>query len=331
MRFALLLFAASALAQTPPPNCPPFCAQFDSATVAPSAPQTGGQVHTQGTTDTAQGTLQYTNITVRDFMSQTLEVRHDQIRGPEWLDTDRYDFAAQFQPHTSIQNLAQMVQILLLDRFGMIIHREPVERPVYNLEVAAGGPKFGSSSSAGTNPGVTADVAGDHWQVSVQGTLRHFANFLSDELDRPVLDKTGLAGSYQFTAAWDKANISSALEQQLGLKLVPAEGPVETIVVDNGHPLPPDSLADEAAFAIQIGFIAREDWPGGLCVGDGFNRYADRIGLSRTQKQALRTQRGKAALEMLTPAQRAKLDSLPAEVKRARERHEIPQVEPLCH
>lgn len=327
MRFGYLLLAATALAQTPVPTLASRSSpQFDSDLVTPAEPQTGSQVRVQGSIDTVQGMLKYTNITVKDFMSQALDLRPDQIRGPDWLDMNRYDFSATFPPHTSAPNVSLMVQELLMDRFRMTTHTETEQRPIYNLVASEGVPHFT------LKPGADA-ATGTHGHVTIKGSMRHFAGFLSHEADRPVIDETGLTGSYEFSLDWDDSAIAQALGPQLGLKLVPTTGPVEIMVFDRAEPLHVDTLADKVAFAIQIGVISREDWPGNLCVADGYQRYARDIGLTVVQRQLLFTPRGKAALDVLSPAQRATLDSLPAELRQEREKHPYPASfeGPLCH
>lgn len=223
LRFALLLIACAALAQTP---------RFDSATITPSAPASGGQVHVQGLTDTAKGTLTYSNITLKELVADAFELREDQIRGPEWLAMQRYDVSATFPPHTRIETIDGMLQALLAEHFRMTMHRESQQSSVYGLRVAPGGPKFTSGQD---NAIVNADQTGTHWHVTAECTISHFANFLSRELDRPVIDQTGLTGSYKFMIDWEDGKLGSALEQQLGLRLEPSTGPVEILVVDHAN------------------------------------------------------------------------------------------------
>ncbi len=78
--------------------------------------------------------------------------------------------------------------------------------------------------------------------------MLRFAEFLTDEAGRPVVDKTGLAGSYDLTLDWAVDNnvatndsgpsLFTAMQDQLGLKLESAKGPVETIVVDHAERTP---------------------------------------------------------------------------------------------
>jgi uncharacterized protein (TIGR03435 family) len=242
MRYGILLFAGLAFAQAPP--------QFDVATIKPAAPQTDGRTHTRTSTDTDTGKLNYTNVSLRDVMGQAYKVQRYQISGPGWIDTERFDIVAQFPPHSSADRVPQMLQALLADRFKLTTHRETRELPIYALLAAKGGPKF---KAAETSTGVTSDSNRTRWHVVAKVTMPRFAEFLTDEAGRPVVDKTNLNGAYDLTLDWAVDNsviandaaagpsLFTALQEQLGLKLESSKGPVETIVVDHAERTPTDN------------------------------------------------------------------------------------------
>jgi uncharacterized protein (TIGR03435 family) len=162
-----------------------------------------------------------------------------------------------------------MMQALLEERFHMKTHRETREVPVYLLTVDKGGPKFQAAKQGSCQP---SDTSGDfipHFdgipcgepRVSRKGpvtvidfrgvTLDAFAKDLHPD-GRSVIDRTGLAGTFDIHleeeaeaprapapgsgAASDPSPSSSfivALREQLGLRLVPAKGPVEFLVIDH--------------------------------------------------------------------------------------------------
>lgn len=136
----------------------------------------------------------------------------------------------------------RMLQQVLADRFGMKAHMEARELPAYDLVVAKGGSKL-------KGPGPN-DSGATQWKAQdgkVQWTGAPLANFvfaLSNETGRPVVDKTGLTGRYSFTLEFEPAaragkdesgrpSVFTALEEQLGLKLVPAKEPVDVLVIDS--------------------------------------------------------------------------------------------------
>jgi uncharacterized protein (TIGR03435 family) len=186
---------------------------------------------------------------------------------PDWTATERFDVTAKVAPAdldtfhklTGAQRMV-MFQRVLADRFKLQVHREPREVPVYNLVVAAGGVKMKQAKPGDPYPNGLEDTYGKNMVISEPGKLEAQAGVMTDLAallshlgERQVVDKTGLAGKYDFTLLWppDQAEISNpgglgsppsdasgpslftALRDQLGLKLEPATGPVEYFVVDH--------------------------------------------------------------------------------------------------
>ena len=163
----------------------------------------------------------------------------------------------------------RMLQALLAERLKLTLHRETKELPIYELAVAPDGPKLQESKPGDVYPNASPDGRGGaRWmqfgpgQLTGQGVpVGDLANYLSRRLGRTVLDKTGLTGKYNFTlqtpsvgnlAPFDKRtaerqqgndsasfpepsddSILTAIQEQLGLKLEPAIGQVEVLVIDH--------------------------------------------------------------------------------------------------
>lgn len=137
---------------------------------------------------------------------------------------------------------AAMMQIVLADRFGMKAHMETREMPAYALVVARNGPKLKVSSSVATSG--SSQFGGGGGEVKwVNSPLTNLKFLLAKETGRPVVDQTGLTGKYDFTLEYTPAaepatgeggrpSIFTALEDQLGLKLLPSKQPVDVLVVD---------------------------------------------------------------------------------------------------
>jgi len=144
----------------------------------------------------------------------------------------------------------QMLQALLAERFHLQVHREQRETPVYALVVGRNGPKFQESAP---NAGATAQVhvMGRNYQLVLpKGTMADLAGMIENSgfLDRMVVDKTGLTGTYGLKLTYtpdirsnrqnpDSNDISivQALQQQLGLKLEPQKAIMEVLVVDHAE------------------------------------------------------------------------------------------------
>lgn len=178
----------------------------------------------------------------------------DQIEGlPSWGDSAQFtidakmdeDMAAAFQklsPKDRNRQRMLMQRSILEDRFQLKAHHETRERPIYELVVAKSGSKLKETDSA--TPGGYSMGSGKLTGKGIEVTTLTYS--LSNEVGRYVIDKTGLAGKYDMDLKWTPddegpghesadagPSIFTALEEQLGLKLVAAKGPVDTIVVDH--------------------------------------------------------------------------------------------------
>jgi uncharacterized protein (TIGR03435 family) len=179
------------------------------------------------------------------------------VGGPEWVQSARYD----------INEMLLMIRALLEDRFKLKVHREPRELPAYELVVTRPGAAglrtsdvdcdalFAAGQVTRPEPGVRprcgmtngpVGVSGDTGLMAGAFSMSQFAQFLQ-RVGRPVIDKTGLAGRYDFDLAFaplapptagapadpSRPTIFVALEEQLGLKLQPTNGPLDVIVIDS--------------------------------------------------------------------------------------------------
>jgi len=178
-----------------------------------------------------------------------------QISGiPIALDSQKFDIEAKSDPSVDAQlsklssdqaklQKQLMIQDLLADRFKLTTHKEIKQLPVFNLVVAKSGSKLQESKINGRTFNTRRG------QLSDQGaTIAVLADQLAGELGRPVIDKTALAGRYDFTFKWtpdnstvaassdDPPSIFTAVQEQLGLKLESTKGPVETLVIDHIEP-----------------------------------------------------------------------------------------------
>lgn len=182
--------------------------------------------------------------------------------GPAWMDSDHYDILALTPGDKRPAHDEQMAMLrtLLADRFQLTFHRESKEFSIYALEVAKGGVKTGSglreSKAAATDPPQLISTVYPQKLVlpARNATMADFVSLLQRAvLDRPVVDKTGLTGRYDFDLEWapDETQFGgevpvaptdaqsppffTAIEQELGLKLEATRGPIEALVVDRAE------------------------------------------------------------------------------------------------
>jgi uncharacterized protein (TIGR03435 family) len=210
------------------------------------------------------------NVDLKSLIANAYGVRPDQISGgPGWTDSDHFDVEAKvvpadgaaLQPPTKEQrNL--MLRSMLADRFKLAVHNETKEAPIYEMVIAKGGSKFqdakpGDSNPNGTKgpdgvarPGMTMSMGPGHLKGSAM-QLAALTTWLSSQLGRPIVDKTGLTGKYDIDLHWTPdpgpgsvdatstdasgPSIFTAVQEQLGLKLVSTKGPIDTLVIDHAE------------------------------------------------------------------------------------------------
>ena len=201
-------------------------------------------------------------ITLQRLIQLAYRVQDAQLAGgPDWLNTAKFDIDARLDPSAVAAMHKQMAEhnggdlkVLLSDQFKLAVHSENRILPVYDLVVESGGPKLQQIDGVRMlrmEPG----------QLTSQGTpIDLLAAQLSMRLGRTVVDKTGLKGSYAFNLHWtpdpaelerlkqggqeqpvtsadlpEGPSLSTALQEQLGLKLVPHTETVPVLVIDRAE------------------------------------------------------------------------------------------------
>ncbi len=161
--------------------------------------------------------------------------------GPAWIGSERYDMVAEL---ASDGSPSLTLQALLADRFKLQFHRQQTYSPAYNLVVGQSGPKIKQSTAGPVGPPSLFVNLSPPPSVATlparNATMAEFAALMQRVVvNKPVIDKTGLSGRYNFDLEWtpgkatpdSKPDIFTAV-QQLGLDLVPSEALLDTIVVD---------------------------------------------------------------------------------------------------
>jgi uncharacterized protein (TIGR03435 family) len=247
IRLAIALGAVSiALAQAP--------ATFEVATIKPTDPDTRGRYITMKSTHQFYAT----NHTVRTLVQAAYNLHARAVAGgPAWADTEHFDIDALTpgEKRPTQEEQMAMLRQLLTDRFHLTFHREPKELSVYALVQAKSGSKLQPSTTPPEKAGIQAvHMFPDHVEFPGRNaTILEFTSVLQRAaLDRPVVDRTGLTGKYDFDLAWTpddsqfggfhaadpisgapKPDLFAAIQQQLGLKLEATKAPVDIIVIDH--------------------------------------------------------------------------------------------------
>ncbi len=251
MRFALFLWAGLAsvlIAQAPSPL------KFDIVSIEASAPGSAIQV-----TATPGGNFAYQAAPLKLMLMQAFEVQENQISGdPSWAESERWDIRAKVENEPRQLGPSEVnprLRALLVERFGLKTHRETQEQPVLALALAKGGAKLKRATES--RGSLVGSVRAGLFRGSGVGLVR-LTQVLAASLGRPMLDKTGLSGEFDFELTFSPGSVPdlgwpgnrpsaadqpaddpakpalfAALEEQLGLKIESTKGPVEMLIIDH--------------------------------------------------------------------------------------------------
>jgi len=233
------------------PNAKPAAQTFEVASVK----RVSGQLNNNSSMRMDPGRLTITNAGLKSLLRRAYDVLPYQITGPDWLDTETYDITATLPASATSDEFMAMMQNLLAERFKVKVHRESREMAVYAMVQEKGGHKmriaqFGQSRLSMQNDKFEAMAI----------PMRNLANFLTQQMGRPVLDMTGLKGYFSFTMTYarDEApaapgtdgtptaapvgpSLERALREQVGLRLEARRAPVEFLVVDSAEKVPTEN------------------------------------------------------------------------------------------
>lgn len=254
-------------------------AEFELASVRPHAAGVPGAIGARGGVGTDDPErIAYNGFTLGALIDDAFNLKPYQMSGLDWFNADqyRYDIEAKIPKGTTKEQFRSMLQHLLVERFQITLHWERREVAAYNLVAGKGGPKIKESGLNSATIGATPEGAakddcpkaqtnkGPDARLSVsskglcfmavQQTVGRLADFLSGSLARPVADKTGLTGRYDYTLFFSTEGtivdrtirpdsegapyVITAVQEQLGLKLEPGKSQVDFLIVDRADKTP---------------------------------------------------------------------------------------------
>ena len=222
-----------------PIACAPV--EFEVASIRPASLDSHG-----ASTNWGGPTFSATGYTVKSLIERAYNLQaFEVVGGPAWLDRDRFDITAKAPDgvKTTRELLPGMLQALLRDRFNLKLHRETRQATILALVVHKDGLRI--KADATERPASTSTGPGRI--TGANRTLESLAFDLSGRLEQKVVDKTGVAGRFDYKLEWeadsakgDGPSLFTALQEQLGLRLEPQKAPVEFLVVD-GVTLPTEN------------------------------------------------------------------------------------------
>jgi uncharacterized protein (TIGR03435 family) len=242
---AISFMPAALFAQAPAPRL-----EFEVASIKPSAPAAQGEANVGLRIDGAQ--VHVASLPLSEYVRIAFQVRGHQVSGPAWISTTRFDVDAKLPPGTSRDQVPDMLRALLEDRFHMKTHREERSYDVYAVSVGTGTVKL---KQAKVDPETASGPGGPALNVAVQGSasgvhidmgrgayfsllpdrlevrklsMSSLAGLFERFMDRPVIDATGLTGTYDFDAPLTPEDYRALLIQT---------------ALNNGVTLPPQAMS----------------------------------------------------------------------------------------
>ena len=209
--------------------------RFEVASIKPSDPNPENPMFIGMSADGAM--VKYTNITLRDCIRGAYRVRDFQIVGPDWMTKSRFEISAKLPGSASTDQIPEMLQALLVERFKLEIRRDSKEQNVYAVLVGNGGAKLKPAEIDGDNKSPKAlgpdgkprglmmfglAPGGGVSITAPSASVATLVGLMSRFTARPVVDMTGIEGQYEF-------HLTFAAEATADLPKGPPPGPDSTI------------------------------------------------------------------------------------------------------
>jgi uncharacterized protein (TIGR03435 family) len=224
----------------------PLRSEFEVASVKRNLNATGSLAGRGGSIHSSRAEITMEGVSLWKAVAFAYGISEDKdyaITAPGWMRSERYDIAAKLPADVTYEEVQAMMQNLLTARFRMKTHQESKDMAMYALVTGKGGSKLHEAE-----PGRSRFSMG-RGKIEGQAPLGAFADRLSQFVDRPVVDMTGLVGTFDISVTWspesdeprEGASLFTALQEQLGLRLEARKGPVDVLVVDQAEKVPAEN------------------------------------------------------------------------------------------
>jgi uncharacterized protein (TIGR03435 family) len=203
-------------------------------------------------------------LPMMDLLNWAFDIPWDRIKGPGWIESTNYSVRATLPAGGAKKQIPEMLQSMLMDRFKLRFHREQKILPVYELRIGSGTLKLKESAASETGHGCSGvgdrrvchhftmdDLAGYFSMVErVTEKAQSMGRAIPWSLDRPVIDATGLTGSYDFELGFGGSSANPDdpaaksirdVVESLGLKLEPARHAFDYVIVDHLERVPTEN------------------------------------------------------------------------------------------
>jgi uncharacterized protein (TIGR03435 family) len=210
--------------------------------------------------------IDFPYVTLRYCISFAYEVKEYQVSGPAWLGELRYEIAAKGSQGTRKEQLPEMMQALLAERFKLAVHHEKKEFDIYALVAGKSGPKLKESAADPNAPDaanfvMSMSAAGVGRLLVQRGDMKALADTLPRFVGRPVVDATGIQGRYDFELEFTREDLKGMAPagegasapggefgvsiftsvQRVGLRLETKRVALDTIAVERAEKTPTEN------------------------------------------------------------------------------------------
>ena len=233
-----------------------LCLAADPAFDAASIRMTEGGVRPD--IQTSPGMLTIRNQSLLVTLGWAYDMPAFQITAPAWLNEERFDILAKAEGGGDETQIKLMLRKLLADRFGLQVHNEQKEMQIYAMTLVNSGPKFPESTTEGPPVFDEKRQSGPPVLTAHRVSMTDLAEKISEPLQRPVIDETGLKGRYEIKIditgyMLDQGNgnggpppdlmslLFKGLQDQLGLKLTSKKESVKLLVIDKMEKTPTEN------------------------------------------------------------------------------------------
>jgi len=188
------------------------------------------------------GRLTMINRSLENIVREVYGFQTFQVAGAsEWMRNERWDIVAKADGDPSFDQILGMMKTLLADRFKLVSHYESREMPIYVLVAARADRRLGPQlkTSTASCPLQCRTNMSPGRIVAVGRTMSDLARNLSAVAGRAVQDKSEVLGAFDAELTWNDTeqgpSLFTAVQEQLGLKLEPQRGLVNTFVIDSAE------------------------------------------------------------------------------------------------
>jgi uncharacterized protein (TIGR03435 family) len=217
-----LLLGLIGIGQAPAPT------HFDAASIQPAAPMRMGRVMVG--LRFSPGRITAENMDLKSLIETAFDLKPYQLQGPRWMSRERFNVTAEVQQPLGQKAMAALLKPYLIEQFGLQTHTVNKTVELYALETA------GKNKMTPSAPGAKApnymSFGPRGATLNGAGTMSDFAGMLSRQVDRPVVDYTGLKGAYKYTLRYMPGSENPMLRRMRSLG---GPGPSGNVMIATGR------------------------------------------------------------------------------------------------